>query len=265
VAPFRDAANALKAGEVTPNAVETQFGYHLIARDDPDKGGWVAAALKKDATRELYIKEHSGQVAKDMSAAILASMKAGKSPDDAAKEAVASLKGKTLPSAPLTVMSATTPAATGDAGATKAANATPSTDGGTESTQEPPAVAKLFTSDNDPDRPQAQTSNDFNRGGDPIPGLDVAATTKVLEFVFGDAKDNATYTEPLRGEDAFYAIELKNRKAATKDEFEKDRDTYMQTLLAAKQAEALGLYVKRLRQAAKADIKIDESYLQDQR
>ncbi|MEO8875168.1 MAG: peptidylprolyl isomerase, partial [Polyangiaceae bacterium] len=32
VAPFRDAANALKPGETTTSAVETQFGYHLIER-----------------------------------------------------------------------------------------------------------------------------------------------------------------------------------------------------------------------------------------
>ena len=38
----------------------------------------------------------------------------------------------------------------------------------------------------------------------------------------------------------------------------------MQTLLAAKQAEALALYVKRLKEAAKADIKIDENYTKEQ-
>src|SRR5258708_1695975 len=35
VGPFKAAANALRAGETTAGAVETQFGYHLIAKDDP--------------------------------------------------------------------------------------------------------------------------------------------------------------------------------------------------------------------------------------
>ncbi|MEO7112680.1 MAG: hypothetical protein ABI183_19700, partial [Polyangiaceae bacterium] len=138
-------------------------------------------------------------------------------------------------------------------------------DGGA-ATPEGPVVAKMFTSDNDPDRPQAQSSNDFNKGGDPISGLAIAETTRLTDWVFGpEAKDGALYSDPIRGEDAFYVVLLKNRKAATKDEFVKDRDTYMQTLLAAKQAEALGLYMKRLREASKSEIKIDESYLADGR
>ena len=42
-------------------------------------------------------------------------------------------------------------------------------------------------------------------------------------------------------------------KPATKDDFEKERETYVQGLLAAKQAEALTHYTKRLREAAKDD------------
>ena len=48
-------------------------------------------------------------------------------------------------------------------------------------------------------------------------------------------------------------MQLKEHKASTKDEFDKEKETYLQTLLAAKQAEALALYVKRLREAAKAE------------
>ncbi len=267
VAPFRDAANALKAGEITAGAVETQFGYHLIEKDDPTKGDAIAVALKKDAARELYVKDHSGPAAHDLAMSIQNEMKAGKSADDAAKDAVALMKGKTLPTAPLAVMSA--PKDATDAGAmsmpSKMDAGANSADGGA-AIPDGPVVPKMFTADNDPDRPQAQSSNDFNKGGDPIQGLAIAETTKLTDWVFGgEAKDGMLYKEPIRGEDAFYVVLLKNRKAATKDEFVKDRDTYMQTLLAAKQAEALGLYMKRLREAAKGDIKLDESYLADGR
>ncbi|MGH7330916.1 MAG: hypothetical protein ACREJX_21405, partial [Polyangiaceae bacterium] len=47
-----------------------------------------------------------------------------------------------------------------------------------------------------------------------------------------------------------------------KEDFAKDKDTYLQTLLAAKQAEAIGVYVRRLRDAAKDEIKVDTSFLE---
>jgi peptidyl-prolyl cis-trans isomerase D len=265
VVPFRDAANALKPGEVTPAAIETQFGYHLIEKDDPTKADVIAAALKKDAARDLIVKARSGQAAHDLAASIQAEIKAGKSPDDAAKDAIAQVKGKSLPSAPLTIASA--PKDSTDAGAASSSSKSDAGADGGAAASDGPIVPKIFTSENDPDRPQAQSSNDFNKGGDPISGLAIAETTKLTDWVFSspDAKDGALYPEPIRGEDAFYVVVLKAKKAATKDEFVKDRDTYMQTLLAAKQAEALGIYIKRLREAAKGDIKIDETYVSDGR
>ena len=48
-----------------------------------------------------------------------------------------------------------------------------------------------------------------------------------------------------------------------REQFEKDRETYQQGLLAAKQAEALALYVRRLKEQAKDEVRIDSSYLND--
>ena len=56
---------------------------------------------------------------------------------------------------------------------------------------------------------------------------------------------------------------MKEHKTATHDEFEKDKDTFEQTLLRGKRDEAMSLHVKRLRDQAKDDIKIDESYIAD--
>ena len=41
------------------------------------------------------------------------------------------------------------------------------------------------------------------------------------------------------------------------------RETFEKALLTAKRDEALSLYVKRLREQAKDDIKVDESYIQE--
>ena len=52
-------------------------------------------------------------------------------------------------------------------------------------------------------------------------------------------------------------MQLKQHKTATREEFEKDRETFVQELVRAKRDEALSLYVRRLRDQAKDDIKID--------
>lgn len=82
----------------------------------------------------------------------------------------------------------------------------------------------------------------------------------MTKFAFA-AKDGDLMPDPVRGEDGFVLVQLKEHKLATKDDFNKERDTYVQTLLAAKQAEALALYVRRLQEKAKAEIKIDDKYI----
>ncbi|WP_394842674.1 peptidylprolyl isomerase [Pendulispora brunnea] len=258
VTPFKNAADALKPGEMTTKAIETQFGYHLIAKDDPAKAAEIEAALKKDAARELYVKGKALEAAKDIANKIQAGLKAGKNADDAIREATLMLKRPTS-AIPLLPVQSEEPAAA-DAGA-------PKTDAGAKDAKDgkdaKAAVAqKELTPENDPDRPKLETSSSFNRGGDPIPGLSPETSQKVLAFAF-EGKAGELYAEPLRTDDGFTVIRLKEQKTATKDEFEKDRDTYMQTLLAGKQTEALAVYVKRLREAAKNEIKIDENYLKD--
>jgi peptidyl-prolyl cis-trans isomerase D len=279
VEPFKWAAKALKPGETTPGAVETQFGFHLITRDDPSpaKIAEVEAALPKAVARELYTKEKSLEAAKALADKIYASMKAGTPAGDAVKAAMATLKNPQGPAnvTPLTILppaSETSAAsAASDAGTARDAGAdaqeagvgtttTTSADAGVVSSEAPAYVAKFATAETDPDRPEATTTTSFNRGGDPIPSISGEAASKVLQFAFS-AKPGELYPEVVRGEQGFVVIALKERKPATKDEFDKDRDTYLQTLLAAKQNEALALYVKRLRDASKSEIKINESYL----
>src|SRR5580692_8003023 len=55
VSPFKNAADKLKPGEVTPEPVETEFGYHIIKKDGP-KSEAELSSLRKSVTRELYAK-----------------------------------------------------------------------------------------------------------------------------------------------------------------------------------------------------------------
>ena len=256
VAPFKNAADALKPGETTRVAIPTQFGFHLIMKDDPAKAAEVEAAVKRGAARELFVKAKALSATKELAAKIAADVAGGKTPEEAAAAAVASLPQKpAITPAALSVEAdkVEKKPAEGDAGA-----ALHEADAGAKKS----LVMKAVTADTDPDRPQALTSSAFNKGGDAIPGLASGATGEVMSFAFG-AKDGETMKEPVRTEDGFMVVQLKEHKAANKEEFEKDREVYLQTLLAVKQAEALAIYVKRLKDSAKSEIKVDETYLID--
>jgi peptidyl-prolyl cis-trans isomerase D len=224
VEPFKKAVESVKPGELVQNLVETQFGYHVIKRDD----------ASKDDILKAYKQTKSLDLSKKMAATITADIKAGKSGEDAVKAAIAQF-GTFKPPAPKADPKA------GDAGASADA-----------------AAAPTFTASDDPERPQYLQSSAFNRGGDPIPAISGEAAQAVTAFAFS-AKAGDVVADPIRTEDGFLVVALKEQKPATKEEFDKERDQYTQGLLFAKKVEALGNYTKRLRESAKAEIKIDEN------
>jgi peptidyl-prolyl cis-trans isomerase D len=259
VAPFRVAADGLKAGETTAGAVETQFGYHLITRDDPAKAGDVEAQVRKSLARSMLARSKATEAASAVALKVQTSMAGGKNAEDAIKDAVEPFVHaqkvemlKVLPPPPAA-------ADGGTDGATAAA-----TDAGTTASKEKPAPPPegTFDAGSDGDRPQTQTSSAFNRGGDPFQGLSPDGTTAVVAFAFS-SKDADVLAQPVRTTDAFVVVQLKQHKTATRDEFAKDHDSFTGELTGLKRDEALSLYVRRLRDQAKDDVKIDESYVQE--
>ena len=238
VEPFKKAVESVPPGTLVPNLVETSFGYHVIKRDE---------ASKEDVLK-AYRQSKSLDLAKAAATKIAVDLKAGKSGDDALKAVIAQY-GAVKPAAkPALPPALPTP---GDAGADAAKKA--SADAGSE---EPKATE--YTAETDPERPQFLTSSAFNRGGDPIPAISPEAAQAVTSFAFS-AKPGDVVQEAIRTDDGFLVVSLKEQKPSTAAEFEKERDQYMQGQLFAKQVEALGNYTRRLREAAKAEIKIDEN------
>jgi peptidyl-prolyl cis-trans isomerase D len=191
--------------------------------------------IKRDpASRDDLVKAYkatkSEDIAKAMANEIAAEMKGGKTSDEAIAAAIAKY-GKYTPKAEKPAGEA------GDAGA-----------------------AETFTADKDPQRPQLLTSSAFNRGGDPIPAISAEATESIVKFAF-DGKPNEVAAEPVKTDDGFIVVQLKDHKPATREEFDKERDTYVLQLLGTKQSEALAYYVRRLREASKQEIKVDEQNL----
>lgn len=250
VEPFKKAVDSVKPGELVPNLVETTFGYHIIKRELAKDGKLPPvrhilikySTEKPDDAEKKLVEAKSNEVAKDVAKKIIADIKAGKSGDDASKAAIAQY-GIYKPAAPKDAPKD----AAKDGGKSDAAAAG---DAG--------PAAPQFTAADDPERPQVRTSSAFNRGGDPIPAISGEAAQEVSGFAFS-AKVGDVTADPIRTDDGYLVVILKDQKPATKEEFEKERDQYMQMLLFAKKAEALANYTRRLREANKADVKVDEN------
>jgi peptidyl-prolyl cis-trans isomerase D len=258
VAPFKEAADKLKAGEITSTAIQTQFGLHWIMKDDVSKAEAIKAAARKDIAREMFIKAQGIDKTKGLAAKLLDDMKAGKKPEDAIAAVAASFP---KPAAAAPAMAITREKKEiADAGADATVSSAPIK----STTPAPNSDVKPLSPDTDSDRPEVVTSPPFNRGGDPVSGLSADGQKQVIDFAFSpSAKDGDWVKDALRSDDGFILVTLKDHKTVTKEEFDKDKEVFLQTLLAGKRAEALAVYVKRLRDAAKDSIKIDETYLID--
>jgi len=250
------AATKLKNGETTQTAIESQLGYSLVARDDSSR-------LAKDVAREIYFKSRAHDAARDFAAKIAAAIKGGKSPDDAIKGELASLK-------PIPFIKVTADAtlqhkkpAAADAGVATAGDAgvATATDAGAPKKTEPPPTALDPTKDDD--RPQALTSNAIRRGGETLPNLPPSEAARVLDFAF-KSKDGDLMEQPVaQSTGGYYVLQLKSHKLATADDFKKDGAAYTDQLLRARRDEALAVYMKRLLDAARADIHKDEAYMSE--
>jgi peptidyl-prolyl cis-trans isomerase D len=255
VPPFKAAADALKPGETTAGAVETQFGYHYIAKDDPAKATDVEAQVRRSVARSLYAKSKATDEAQVVAKRINDAIHAGKSVDDALKSAIQPYVRETKIESLKILPASAGQAATADAGAAGAG-----ADGGAKGSAAARLPDKRFDASTDTDRPEVQTSSSFNRGGDPFQGLSPDGTAAVVAFAFS-GKEGDVMAAPVRTSSGFVVVELKQQKTATRDEFAKDREAFEESLLRDKRDEALSLYVKRLRDQAKGDIKIEESYV----
>jgi hypothetical protein len=77
------------------------------------------------------------------------------------------------------------------------------------------------------------------------------------------AKEGEFAADVFKGDDVFVVVRQKTRKVATKEDFSKERATFLEDMLGEKRSETLGLYVKRLREAAKNEIKLFEDHMID--
>ncbi len=246
VPEFKDAAKALKAGERTNGAVETQFGWHILERDDESKKDALLKQSRTDIAAALLRDKKAADVATKLATDIDAGWKAGTMPIDLViKNALKPYAGKSGKPAAVAIKLR-------DAGADPKADDSKSKKKSTEE--------KYVDLTEDADRPELLSTTVYRASGSGLQGLAGVDESAVVSFAFA-AKDGETFAAPLKAKEGRYVVRVKEHLAAKREDFDAGKDTFVQGLVAKKRAEALSLYVKDLREHAKADIRIDDKFI----
>ena len=82
VAPFDEAQFALEPGSITPELVETQFGFHIIRSDGRREGDVPEDEAKLEVARDLFVRARAGELARQDADRALAYLREGHSMDE---------------------------------------------------------------------------------------------------------------------------------------------------------------------------------------
>jgi parvulin-like peptidyl-prolyl isomerase len=113
----------------------------------------------------------------------------------------------------------------------------------------------------DPHAPKAEISAPFTVDGDPVPGAFGGPPIGRTAFALAKAED--VNPEPIPIASGFVVLQLKEKTAATREEFATEKAPTMRRLEIEKRADALTRYVARLRQAKEGKIELNERILED--
>ena len=236
VKAFEDAVFSMKPGELSP-IIETEYGFHVIKLNAVLSGPDAEAAGRFEVARDLMLAGESETKAAEAGKKIMASVAAGKSMEDAVRELLAQTSADE---------------AAGARKKGKKTGAAPS---------DPAAPAAPAAKVEDPDEPRVEESKDFTLAGSPItnagPGVDPA------QIAFALKKPGEVAPDLVKLENGYAVMQLIDRKPATRESFDKEREKFTRPLLAMKQRDALSAYVARLREVAKGETKMNQAYAVD--
>ncbi len=225
--PIEDIAVGLAAGKVS-EPIETDQGVVLLKVDAIARGADAEKVGRREVARDLYVAQESERLAAEGSKQILAAVKGGKGLEDALN---AHLAG--LPKAKIEEKAAEKKDA--------------------KKKKDAPAAREAVTVDNHPKRPSISTTLPFNLTGTPI--QDIKAGTDAARIAFELAKPGDAPSDVLPLEAGYAVMQLKEKAAASKEAWDKERERYVSSLRNTKQSEALSGYLRQLRSKLATEIK----------
>jgi peptidyl-prolyl cis-trans isomerase D len=113
------------------------------------------------------------------------------------------------------------------------------------------------------ERPQIDVSPSFARGGVTSPVANAvagAAAAKQLAFTLANVGD--VYPEPIETYDGLAVLQLKDKEAPKREDFDKNKAEYVSEYKARAESEALTALVTRLRKAQESKIVVNERFLE---
>jgi peptidyl-prolyl cis-trans isomerase D len=244
--PYEDAVSALAAGKVS-DVVTTEKGYFLIKLDQIAKDADAEKLGRSQSARILFLNHEVRRLAEEGATKVAAAVKGGKSMKEALDLYLAELAKATADVRPKA----------DDKKKTDDKKKADDKKAGDKNEDDRPPL----TFENHPYRPTIETTLPFNVAGDPIPG--VAQSADLVRVAFQLEKAGEAPATPFPFDHGYVAVQLKERTPASQETWDKNREFYVAAMRAAKQNDALVVYVKRLQAKLGSDAKFTQKFVDE--
>lgn len=216
------AAEKLAPGALSP-VIETPRGLHVLKLEGKLAADALEREGKKQLARSLYVKFTQDEAMRAFATNLITQAKAGAKLEDLVRAASDEVARKNFSAAK------------------------PAPGKKDEAASVPGLIA--------PDRPRFEVSTPFSLSGNPLP--DVVPRESLASRAFELEKPDAVYDRPIETETGLVVLQLKEKTAASRTEFDKDKWDIVRRLSRAKGEEALVRYVADLKRAAGDKLKVD--------
>ncbi len=238
-----------KPGDVS-DIVETPMGFHVVQLEAvmPDDAKKAEQAARGLVAKDLMTAFETENMVTSAAKRIRDAVTGGKTLEQATKDVIAAMDQETgyAKRAEAAAKAAKAKAGEPKEGEKKAGEAS-DTEGSADTS--------------DADLPKVETTPAFTPDESPIPGVEAGVNVAAIAFAIPKVGDLAP--DLIKVEGGYVVAQLKEKKAATREEFAKDRDSYIQQFIRVKAHDILLDYVARLREKAGADVKINEFYARE--
>ena len=209
---LKKALESLKPGDLSA-VIESPRGYHVLKVSSKLTADHLEHEGRRFVSRRLYARFAADEALAKFAEQLITRAKAGEKLEEATRALAVEFSAKHAPKA----------------------------DGAKKDNADTPALLS-------DDRPRFEVSAPFNASGNPLPDVESTEPIAAKAFELKDADE--VYAKPLPTATGALILQLKERTAASREEFTKEKSKVVQALLEAKSGEALARYVADLRRQA---------------